>query len=165
MVLTCPVLQSYQSLVCAKLNLVRLCIFVHAFSVSDRFSSIAVSAGAIITKAPVATSIPAKNGKTTRSLVLDGDYDFVVARFKDQFLRECTQKLSHNGARDVKCIDARPGPIIVDVSGSKRAVDAVIAEVTANGLDLPSFTKLSISGMCQVEPCPIVHFCTCVLGF
>jgi len=31
------------------------------------------------------------------------------------------------------------------VSGSKRAVDAAIAEVTANGLDLPSFTMLTVS--------------------
>ena len=113
-------------------------------------SSIPVLTGIMVTSRPIATSVPSKNGKTTRSLVLDGDYHFVVARFKGQFLRECTQKLSLNGARDVECVDARSGSssIIVDVSGSKAAVDAAIAEVKANGLELPSFVTLIVPGEC-----------------
>ena len=101
----------------------------------------------------IATSVPSKKGKTKRSLVLDGDYHFVVARFKDQFLRECTQKLSRNGARDVQCVEARSGSssIVVDVSGSKAAVDAAVAEVNGNGLELPSFATLIVPGVCVMQ--------------
>ena len=103
-----------------------------------------------MTSRRIATSVPSTNGKTTRSLVLNGDYHFVVARFKDQFLRQCTQKLSHNGARDVECVDVRSGStsIIVDLSGSKAAVDAAVAEVNGNGLELPSFATLIVPGEC-----------------
>ena len=81
--------------------------------------------------------------------MLDGDYELIVFRFKADFLRECTQTLSSHGARDVKCVDAREGSIIVDVGGSKAAVDAAVAEVVANGLDLPSFGKLALRGMTE----------------
>ena len=112
----------------------------------------------MVTSRRIATSVPSKNGKTTRSLILDGDYDFVVARFKGQFLRECTQQLSLNGARDVECVDARSGSgsIIVDVSGSKAAVDAAVAEVKANGLELPSFAPLIVSGVCHATHTPLM---------
>ena len=114
--------------------------------------------GTVVTSRRIATSVPSKNGKTTRSLVLDGDYDFVVARFKGQFLRECTQKLSRNGARDVECVEARSGSssIIVDVSGSKVAVDAAVAEVKANGLKLPSFETFIVSGVCHATHTPLM---------
>ena len=104
-----------------------------------------------MTSRRITTSVPAKNGKTTGDFVLDGDYDLLVARFKDQFLRECTQKLSRNGARDVECVEARSGSssIIVDVSGSKAAVDAAVAEVNGNGLELPSFATLIVPGVCH----------------
>ena len=120
----------------------------------------------MVTSRRIATSVPSKNGKTTRSLVLDGDYHFVVARFKDQFLRECTQKLSRNGARDVECVDARSGSsaIIVDLSGSKAAVDAAVAEVNGNGLQLPSFATLIVPGVCHAThillTCVIIGFCS-----
>jgi len=81
--------------------------------------------------------------------VLDGDYELIVFRFKADFLRECTQTLSSHGARDVKCVDVREGSIIVDVGASKAAVDAAVAEVVANGLDLPSFEKLTVQGMTE----------------
>ena len=96
------------------------------------------------------TPSAASRTKGVTSIFLDGDYHFVVARFKDQFLRECTQQLSLNGAKDVECADARSGSgsIIVDMNGSKAAVDAAVAEVKANGLELPNFAILIVSGVC-----------------
>ena len=81
--------------------------------------------------------------------MLDGDYELIVERFKDLFLRQCTQALSLNGARDVKCVGTREGSIIVDIRGSTQAVDAAVADITANGLDLPDFEMLRVQGMLQ----------------
>ena len=94
--------------------------------------------------------------KTTNSIVLDGDYEQIVGSDKQKFLRECTSALSSNG-RDVECVDVRSGSIIVDVRGSKAALDAAVADVGTKGLNLPSFKKLSVQGV--AEWCCTFRFC------
>ena len=79
--------------------------------------------------------------KPTISLTFDGNFAEVVGADKSKFLGECTVRLSLSGST-LECVDARPGSVIVDVQGSKDALDAAEAEVEANGLDLPSFTSL-----------------------
>ena len=78
------------------------------------------------------------------TIVLDGDYDTVVGTDKEKFLRECTTSVSSDGAREVECVDVRPGSIVVDLSGEDQAVVAAVAEVETNGLATESFQTLGM---------------------
>ena len=88
-----------------------------------------------------------------QSLVLDGNFNQIVGSDKKKFLQECTSTLSSNGP-GVECVDVRPGSIIVDVRGQKAALDGMATEIETNGLDLPSFQKLSVAGLAEWH-------CTC----
>ena len=76
------------------------------------------------------------------SIVFLGDFGQIIGAKRAKFLAECTDSVSSNGS--VKCVDVRPGSIILDLKGSRAAVDAAVAQMKTNGLDLPSFTALLV---------------------
>ena len=85
-------------------------------------------------------------GITTKSIVLEGDYNETVGPSTQKFLRECTTSLSSNGTRAVECVDVRPGSIIVDVRGKQDVVARVAHQINTLGLALPSFPRLFVAG-------------------
>lgn len=82
------------------------------------------------------------------SLALDGNFEQIIGAETLTFLEECTSKLSVYG-NSVECIDVRPGSILVDVRGTRAALYDVMTEVEYNGLDLPSFEKLTATGVTE----------------
>ena len=78
--------------------------------------------------------------KTT--VVLDGDFDEVVGKNKDGFLKECTKKLSNNGEKDIECFDVYAGSIILVLQGAPSALQEAASDVQSEGLELPGFPPL-----------------------
>eukprot|EP00931_Biecheleriopsis_adriatica_P096025 TRINITY_DN6966_c0_g2_i1.p1 TRINITY_DN6966_c0_g2~~TRINITY_DN6966_c0_g2_i1.p1 ORF type:complete len:231 (-),score=63.07 TRINITY_DN6966_c0_g2_i1:35-727(-) len=76
----------------------------------------------------------------TLEAVIEGDYDAVVGNDKTLFLQECSTKLN-----PVKCLNVRPGSIVVDLSASNsKEAEAAEEGLEDNGLELPSFGNLTV---------------------
>jgi len=110
---------------------------------TQSFANLAIAT--TTTKAPTQAPTAAPTQAPTAKIVLDGDYDTVIGTDKEKFLRECTATVSSNGAREVGCVDVRPGSIVVDLNGDEQAVAAVVADVETNGLATQSFQKLAVA--------------------
>ena len=70
---------------------------------------------------------------------------------KQEFLTECTHKLSNDNTRDLVCVDVRPGSIIVDIEGTPEALVAMEKEVQTEAVfQLYGFPELTVEHF-QVE--------------
>ena len=61
------------------------------------------------------------------------------------FLEACTLKLSKNNTRDVRCVDVRPGSIIVDIEGAPKQLGELAEELkTEKSFVLEGYAELTI---------------------
>lgn len=93
------------------------------------------------------------------SVVMDGNFEEIISSGAAKFLEECTSTLSSFGS-NVECVDVRPGSIIVDVQGPRAALDDVVVNLEADGLNLPSFELLLVKGVAKLV-CNF-HLLSCV---
>ena len=82
------------------------------------------------------------------TLILGGEFSEVVGggtENKTKFLKECTRKLSNNSTRSVKCIDVRPGSIIVVIGGDAVAVVEAVKSVEIAGyFELDGYESMEV---------------------
>ena len=82
------------------------------------------------------------------TLVLKGNFNEVIGEdeeSKQQFLSACTLKLSKDNARDVRCVDVRPGSIIVDIEGAPKQLGELAEELkTEKSFVLEGYAELTI---------------------
>lgn len=78
----------------------------------------------------------------TQNLTFAGDYATVIGSNKRRFLEECTAALG-----EAACIDVHAGSIIVTLQGSPSVLTTAMVQVQASGLELPSFSSLSLEMM------------------
>jgi len=77
--------------------------------------------------------------KAARNFTFQGDYTAVIGTRSAKFLEECSAKLT-----PVVCTFVFSGSIIVTLGGKDQAaLDAKTDELSASGLNLPSFTPLT----------------------
>jgi len=65
-------------------------------------------------------------------LTLQGNFSEVIGEGeanKQKFLTACTLKLSNNNTRDLRCVNVRPGSIIVDIEGAPEKLIKVTREL------------------------------------
>lgn len=68
----------------------------------------------------------------------------VSAEGRAIFMQECNQAYSDRGM-SVKCGDVRCGSVLVDLVGEKKDVEAAVNEIASQGLQLPTFSKLTVA--------------------
>ena len=87
-------------------------------------------------------------------IVFDGNYQQVIGSHVSKFLEECKEKLSsvvsNVQCTDVQRVDVSAGAVIIlELRGPRTNLNAAVADVAANGLDLPSFQKLLVAGVTE----------------
>jgi len=85
------------------------------------------------------------------------DFKKVVGNKKNQFLKECSEKM-----KPLKCTDVKKGSIVVILSGTrqqiKKKANTVLKKVVKEGIKLPSFGDLG-----KAKPVKLFD-CACYLG-
>ena len=68
----------------------------------------------------------------------------VSAEGRAIFMQECNQAYSDR-KMSVQCGDVRCGSVLVDLVGEKTDVEAAVKEIESQGLQLPTFSKLTVA--------------------
>merc|ERR1711907_327425 len=68
----------------------------------------------------------------------------VSAEGRAIFLQECNQAYSDKKL-SVQCGDVRCGSVLLDLVGEKTDVEAAVSEIKSQGLQLPTFSKLTVA--------------------
>ena len=84
--------------------------------------------------------------------MFEGNFQQVIGSASLTFLEECIAMLetvaSNVQCADVKRVEVPTGSVIIlEVQGPRTALNIVVSDVAANGLDLPGFPKLEVAGI------------------